>query len=238
MTWRPRVPAPFAGSVLLRCMNSDDFGLGGGGDPFDDPVEEKETKKKDADATQKTDAIHLRVQQRNGRKSITTVAGLSPELDLKKIVKAVKKVSVCSLAHARPPLRRTRSPLADARRRVLLSSRTIATVASSTTKRRDRSSSSRETTVTTSRLSSLRMASPKRTSRSTARRKPCLRPCCPRQVGCCRRHTARLCGDPRLRCCRWREGSLLTQQAWLHGLRRSRCKIKRWLGVRHARASS
>jgi len=96
MTWRPRVPAPFAGSVLLRCMNSDDFGLGGGGDPFDDPVEEKETKKKDADATQKTDAIHLRVQQRNGRKSITTVAGLSPELDLKKIVKAVKKSYNCN----------------------------------------------------------------------------------------------------------------------------------------------
>jgi len=78
-------------------MNSDDFGLGGGGDPFDDPVEEEEKKsKKDKDATQKTDAIHLRVQQRNGRKSITTVAGLSPELDLKKIVKAVKKSYNCN----------------------------------------------------------------------------------------------------------------------------------------------
>ncbi len=36
--------------------------------------------------------VHIRIQQRNGRKSITTVAGLSPELDLKKILRALKKV--------------------------------------------------------------------------------------------------------------------------------------------------
>ena len=36
--------------------------------------------------------VHIRTQQRNGRKSITTVQGLDEDLDLKKICKAFKKV--------------------------------------------------------------------------------------------------------------------------------------------------
>ena len=36
--------------------------------------------------------IHIRIQQRNGRKSLTTVQGLADDLDLKKILKALKKV--------------------------------------------------------------------------------------------------------------------------------------------------
>lgn len=36
--------------------------------------------------------IHIRVQQRNGRKCITTVQGLDDDLDLKRICKAMKKV--------------------------------------------------------------------------------------------------------------------------------------------------
>ena len=36
--------------------------------------------------------VHIRVQQRNGRKCVTTVQGLADDLDLKKIVKYVKKV--------------------------------------------------------------------------------------------------------------------------------------------------
>ena len=39
----------------------------------------------------KGNKIHIRVQQRNGRKSLTTVAGLSSDLDLKKILKYLKK---------------------------------------------------------------------------------------------------------------------------------------------------
>ncbi len=35
--------------------------------------------------------VHIRIQQRNGRKSLTTVAGLAIDLDLKKILKALKK---------------------------------------------------------------------------------------------------------------------------------------------------
>ena len=40
--------------------------------------------------------MHIRIQQRNGRKSITTVTGLSKQLDLKKILKAIKKEHCCN----------------------------------------------------------------------------------------------------------------------------------------------
>jgi len=36
--------------------------------------------------------IHIRIQQRNGRKTLTTVQGISSQYDLKKIVRACKKV--------------------------------------------------------------------------------------------------------------------------------------------------
>lgn len=36
--------------------------------------------------------VHIRIQQRNGRKTLTTVQGLSSDYDLKKIVRACKKV--------------------------------------------------------------------------------------------------------------------------------------------------
>ncbi|KAI8910479.1 translation initiation factor SUI1 [Gorgonomyces haynaldii] len=40
--------------------------------------------------------IHIRIQQRNGRKTLTTVQGLPKELDLNKLVKAFKKEFACS----------------------------------------------------------------------------------------------------------------------------------------------
>ena len=49
----------------------------------------------DADSSNtggKETLIHIRIQQRNGRKTLTTVQGLSSEYDFKKIVKACKKV--------------------------------------------------------------------------------------------------------------------------------------------------
>lgn len=36
--------------------------------------------------------IHIRIQQRNGRKTLTTVQGIADSYDKKKIVKACKKV--------------------------------------------------------------------------------------------------------------------------------------------------
>ena len=38
--------------------------------------------------------VHIRIQQRNRRKCILTVSGLEKELDLKKILKYLKKKSV------------------------------------------------------------------------------------------------------------------------------------------------
>eukprot|EP01086_Lenisia_limosa_P006366 TRINITY_DN2513_c0_g1_i2.p1 TRINITY_DN2513_c0_g1~~TRINITY_DN2513_c0_g1_i2.p1 ORF type:complete len:111 (-),score=30.85 TRINITY_DN2513_c0_g1_i2:58-390(-) len=40
--------------------------------------------------------IHIRMQQRNGRKCLTTVTGLDAELDFKKILKAIKKEFCCN----------------------------------------------------------------------------------------------------------------------------------------------
>lgn len=43
--------------------------------------------------------VHIRIQQRNGRKTLTTVQGLSSNYDLKKIVRTCKKVSI-ALSHS------------------------------------------------------------------------------------------------------------------------------------------
>ena len=40
--------------------------------------------------------MHVRVQQRNGRKCLTTVQGLADDLDVKRILKAFKKNFSCN----------------------------------------------------------------------------------------------------------------------------------------------
>jgi translation initiation factor 1 len=40
--------------------------------------------------------IHIRIQQRNGRKTLTTVQGIADSYDKKKIVKACKKEFACN----------------------------------------------------------------------------------------------------------------------------------------------
>merc|ERR1712018_743509 len=40
--------------------------------------------------------IHIRIQQRNGRKTLTTVQGISPDYDLNRIVKTCKKDFACN----------------------------------------------------------------------------------------------------------------------------------------------
>ncbi|KAL1512196.1 hypothetical protein AB1Y20_005460 [Prymnesium parvum] len=66
----------------LRKGNKDPFAAGLDGD--------------DEEATVSKDLVHIRVQQRNGRKCITTVQGLNADLDMKKIVKAIKKAHSCN----------------------------------------------------------------------------------------------------------------------------------------------
>ena len=54
-------------------------------DPFADAA------KGDEDGVQ-DGLVHIRIQQRNNRKTLTTIQGLSADYDLKKIVRACKKV--------------------------------------------------------------------------------------------------------------------------------------------------
>ena len=46
--------------------------------------------------TEKDELVHIRIQQRNGRKSLTTVQGLAKDLKLSKILKAFKKDFCCN----------------------------------------------------------------------------------------------------------------------------------------------
>lgn len=45
---------------------------------------------------QASNYIHIRIQQRNGRKTLTTVQGVPNEYDLKKILKVLKKDFACN----------------------------------------------------------------------------------------------------------------------------------------------
>jgi len=58
-------------------------------DPFADAIKSDESGVQDG-------LIHIRIQQRNGRKTLTTVQGISDNYDKKKIVKACKKEFACN----------------------------------------------------------------------------------------------------------------------------------------------
>uniref|UniRef100_A0A4W5KK46 Eukaryotic translation initiation factor 1 n=1 Tax=Hucho hucho TaxID=62062 RepID=A0A4W5KK46_9TELE len=60
-------------------------------DPFADA-----TKGNDRLPSGTDDYIHIRIQQRNGRKTLTTVQGIATDYDKKKLVKAFKKKFACN----------------------------------------------------------------------------------------------------------------------------------------------
>ncbi|KAL8618801.1 putative RNA-binding protein eif1AD [Nucella lapillus] len=62
-----------------------------GFDPFADTDDSSGTG-----AGQQEGLIHIRIQQRNGRKTLTTVQGIHPKFDLKKMVKVCKKDFNCN----------------------------------------------------------------------------------------------------------------------------------------------
>ena len=64
------------------------FGLDAPYDPFADATSEDQVITKGI--------VHIRLQQRNGRKCITTIAGLNENLDLHKLTKAFKKNLCCN----------------------------------------------------------------------------------------------------------------------------------------------
>jgi len=59
-------------------------------DPFADAEVIEQTDHSGADY------VHIRVQQRNGRKSLTTIQGLKKGFDYKKVLKAFKKEFCCN----------------------------------------------------------------------------------------------------------------------------------------------
>ncbi|RMY75735.1 hypothetical protein D0863_02393 [Hortaea werneckii] len=60
-------------------------------DPFAEAEDNQPDTKKGAQ-----DYIHIRIQQRNGRKTLTTVQGLPKKFDQKKILKVIKKKFACN----------------------------------------------------------------------------------------------------------------------------------------------
>ncbi|KAF8352318.1 eukaryotic translation initiation factor 1 [Amanita rubescens] len=50
----------------------------------------------DADVGSQANYIHIRIQQRNGRKTLTTLQNLPKEYDCKKLLKAFKKEFACN----------------------------------------------------------------------------------------------------------------------------------------------
>ena len=69
---------------------------------FEDDAEGAEVAQK---GDNKAGFVHVRVQQRNGRKCITTVQGLSDQVDPKKVIKAVKKARVPHARACASPIR-------------------------------------------------------------------------------------------------------------------------------------
>ncbi|KAB0394122.1 hypothetical protein E2I00_017452, partial [Balaenoptera physalus] len=63
--------------------------------PFADPFADA-TKGDDLLPAGTEDYIHIRIQQRNGRKTLTTVQGIADDYDKKKLVKAFKKKFACN----------------------------------------------------------------------------------------------------------------------------------------------
>ncbi|KAL0947056.1 hypothetical protein HGRIS_013197 [Hohenbuehelia grisea] len=63
---------------------------------FDPFADEGESLGTNADVGSQANYIHIRIQQRNGRKTLTTLQGLPKEYDAKKLLKAFKKEFACN----------------------------------------------------------------------------------------------------------------------------------------------
>lgn len=74
---------------LSKCCVLASFFSGALLDPFADA-----SKGDDRLPAGTEDYIHIRIQQRNGRKTLTTVQGIADDYDKKKLVKAFKRVCV------------------------------------------------------------------------------------------------------------------------------------------------
>ncbi|PON51499.1 Eukaryotic translation initiation factor SUI [Parasponia andersonii] len=80
--------ASFQFSKQAKYMVELDVQLPSAFDPF--------AEAKDSDAPGAKEYVHIRVQQRNGKKCLTTVQGLKQEYSYEKILKDLKKVFCCN----------------------------------------------------------------------------------------------------------------------------------------------
>jgi len=63
---------------------------------FDEEDVGSSTEKFKSAKSAQAEVIHIRIQQRNGRKTLTTIQGLPKEFDPKKVLKAAKKEFACN----------------------------------------------------------------------------------------------------------------------------------------------
>ncbi|KAF7363322.1 Eukaryotic translation initiation factor 1 [Mycena sanguinolenta] len=63
---------------------------------FDPFADEGDPLADNQDVGSQADYIHIRIQQRNGRKTLTTLQGLPKQYDAKKLLKAFKKEFACN----------------------------------------------------------------------------------------------------------------------------------------------
>jgi len=63
---------------------------------FDPFAEDGDPLGDSQDVGSQSDYIHIRIQQRNGRKTLTTLQGLPKQYDAKKLLKAFKKEFACN----------------------------------------------------------------------------------------------------------------------------------------------
>jgi len=82
------VVSPFLFCVITITKNNNNIQHNAHTDAFEDAG--------DKGGVSSEEKVHVRVQQRNGRKCITTVAGLADDLDVKRICKAFKKNFSCN----------------------------------------------------------------------------------------------------------------------------------------------
>jgi len=65
-------------------------------DPFGDATSNLKDDHNKEDVNLGQGLIHIRIQQRNGRKTLTTVQGINDQFDKKKLVRAFKKEFACN----------------------------------------------------------------------------------------------------------------------------------------------
>ncbi|ORY30002.1 translation initiation factor SUI1-domain-containing protein [Naematelia encephala] len=91
---KSKTPAPPAGAGVTNLGPQNDPFVTI--DPFAPGPDEDGTPSNEASVGRKNEKIHIRLQQRNGRKTVTTIQGVPKKYDPKKLVKAMKKEFACN----------------------------------------------------------------------------------------------------------------------------------------------